>query len=638
MRQTARSTTTEPMSDDFIENICTRLAANRRVRRTLPANGRLHIDRQIPFLCVYRIPEGRPDVGTRRLVEGEASYLVAPGERTYQQRLSLLVKRVAETLSVEFGAFLVAEVWTPRTASHHRRGELPAPAFRILANERSAHELEPTVNRLEMSLRNIRLFEQQTHVAVAVSRRVNPPGMSPILLAHDARKLNCWIIGLEVQPVYCDGATGTLFPLVLQTFHRGTTRALKKAFFEFVRTQTTQRPSHYHVLGRQAMVKAVWEVDRQLARVSDSFDFLLLVTPINAASAWSSFRRGSFEHEPVFVYRPLPVDPSLLKRMLYNIPTERVEDLTLSHMFQEKQRELDLQIGLLAERGTRRFLYGSLQLFGGVDARLRQVAEEILRAFPPHTRDDAHQGFLDAKAFASRATEELNYYRQSYPALTARVEIRNDINTGLMVSQGNLLIGKETMIPVSRVEALLHHEIGTHVLTYFNGQAQPFHQLHAGLAGYEELQEGLAVLAEYLGGNLSRPRLRLLAARVLAAACLVDGATFVETFGLLTDTYQFEKDTAFTVTMRIYRGGGLTKDAVYLRGLLGVMHYVQGGGDLSPLFVGKIAAAHIPIVRELQMRGILQPSPLQPRYMDQPLAKERLAHLRRGISVLELVC
>ena len=41
--------------------------------------------------------------------------------------------------------------------------------------------------------------------------------------------------------------------------------------------------------------------------------------------------------------------------------------------------------------------------------------------------------------------------------------------------------------------------------------------------------------------------------------------------------------------MRIYRGGGLTKDAVYLRGLLQILRYLREGGELEPLFVGKVA-------------------------------------------------
>ncbi len=149
-----------------------------------------------------------------------------------------------------------------------------------------------------------------------------------------------------------------------------------------------------------------------------------------------------------------------------------------------------------------------------------------------------------------------------------------------MVSRGNLLVSSESRIPASRVEALIQHEVGTHVLTYHNGRAQPLRQLYTGLAGYDALQEGLAVLAEYLVGGLSRPRLRLLAARVVAAAHMIDGATFVETFRELDRTHGFSQRTAFVVTMRTYRGGGLTKDAVYLRGLRQILDYLGNGGRL----------------------------------------------------------
>ncbi len=37
------------------------------------------------------------------------------------------------------------------------------------------------------------------------------------------------------------------------------------------------------------MVKAVWEVDNQLAEVSKSFDLLLSVTPVNTEAAWVDF-------------------------------------------------------------------------------------------------------------------------------------------------------------------------------------------------------------------------------------------------------------------------------------------------------------------------------------------------------------
>ena len=174
-------------------------------------------------------------------------------------------------------------------------------------------------------------------------------------------------------------------------------------------------------------------------------------------------------------------------------------------------------------------------------------------------------------------------------------------------------------------------------MTYFNGQAQPFKLLSAGLAGYEELQEGLAVLAEYLVGGLSKPRLRLLAARVVAAQSLIDGASFIDTFRLLNDSYQFKQQFAFNIVTRIYRGGGYTKDAIYLRGLLGLLQYLRSEPLHELFFIGKIAISHIPIIQELRRRKVLHAPALLPHFLNTPEARLRLQGLSQGFSALDLI-
>ncbi|NQT37773.1 MAG: DUF1704 domain-containing protein, partial [Planctomycetes bacterium] len=394
---------------------------------------------------------------------------------------------------------------------------------------------------------------------------------------------------------------------------------------------------HYYALGRRAMVKAVWEVDRRMADVSDSFDFLLQCTPINTESAWGQFKRAGFEKAPTFYYRPLAVEPELLKRRLHTIPIERIEDPTLAHLFRQRQDELDRRITMLADVGTPRFLLGSLQIYPDVEPSLLIQANRLLEAIPSRQRGKAVGRQWDASAFAKRALAEIEYYRQRYPEFSATVAIRNDIYSGMLVSGGDLLVGRHTRIPADRVDALVQHEIGTHLVTYYNGRAQPFRQLYTGLAGYDVLQEGLAVLAEYLVGGLSGPRLRLLAARVLAARYLIDGASFVETFRLLHRSCEFSQQTAFTLATRAYRGGGLTKDPIYLQGLVEILAYLEHGGDLEPLLVGKIAADHVPLMRELQLRQILRSPPLRPRYLDKPDVRDRLARLRQGAAMEKLI-
>jgi len=626
----------DTISDRLIGLVGRRLAENKRVRRRLPDGGRLHIDRQLPFLCLYRQPKMGADQGTEKLVTTEASYLLGSTLARQRPGLAALAGQVVRTVGPLFGAFLVLEI---RAVPADRFGlgpeDGPAPAFRLRATRDES--IDGPVAVLEKSLRSIRLQKRRALVEVVRSRSVSRGRLSPLISVADAAELNCHQLVLEINPVYRDPESGLEYPLVLRALRRQLSRALQRTFFEFSRSCTSHRPRHFHVLGRHAVVKSVWQVDRLLAEVAEQFDLLVQATPINAAAAWNAFRRSRFQKAPVFRYRPVPVDPSVIKRRLYDIPVERVEDPTLARIFRQKQDELDRQITMLGDLDTVRFRYGGLQLYGRVDDGLSALAAEILDRLPPRSRDDAGGGRLDAEAFARLARQEIARYREQYPDFTAGVEVRRDMGNGLMVSGGSLMVGAGTSIPTSRAEALLQHEIGTHSLTWHNGRAQPLRLLSAGLAGYEALQEGLAVLAEHLVGGLSRPRLRLLAARVLAVRQMVDGAGFIENFRVIHDEQKLEQRAAFTLVMRVHRGGGLSKDAIYLRGLAELLDYLAGGGELAPLYLGKIAAGHIPIVRELTLRGVLRTPPLEPVFISRPGTAERLAKLRDGLSVTDLV-
>jgi uncharacterized protein (TIGR02421 family) len=637
-----RLATGHEITDSFIDEVCSRLDVNRRVRRTLPAGGRLHIDRRLPFLCVYRRPPDRDDAGTRELVTGEASFLIAPGEPRYRRNLTRLVRRLVTLLASRFGAFLIVEVWSDRDNSASGQSLQPEamlaqwkPEFVIAT--RGPNKPRWTVEMLERALQRIRVHRLAADVRTDDRMPWHAPGFSPLLPVAEARRLACHTLGIQVRPIYQDGQTGQVLPSTLRSLRRRFSRVLKQACFTFARTSTTVDPEHFHALGRRAMVKAVWEVDRRLSEIHNSFDFLLQATPVNTATAWSEFRRSRFERTPVLHYRPLSVEPATLKRRLFDVPIERIEDPTLAHLFRQRQDELDRKITMLSDVGTPRFLLGSLQVYGGVEPPLLELADQLLSGVSSRSREGAGGKHLDAEQFAHRVRQEIDYYRGRYPEFEADVMVRDDLYWGLLVSQGSLLVGKQTRVPPGRVEALLQHEIGTHLITYYNGRAQPFRQLDCGLAGYDALQEGLAVLSEALVDGLSPSRMRLLAARVWATEQMIRGATFVDTFRALCREHGFPRRQAFTLTTRIYRAGGLTKDIVYLRGLVEIMKYLREGGELEPLFVGKIAAEHVPLMRELQLRKVLRPAPMRPRYLDNPRTIAKLDRFRQEVPIRDLV-
>jgi hypothetical protein len=147
----------------------------------------------------------------------------------------------------------------------------------------------------------------------------------------------------------------------------------------------------------------------------------------------------------------------------------------------------------------------------------------------------------------------------------------------------------------------------------------------------------LAVLAEFVVGGLTVERLITLAARVVAVGRLLGGATFTETFWNLHEGHGLTAAQAFRVTMRVYRSGGLTKDAIYLRGLDRMLRHLADGQPLDPLLIGKVPLDFVPLVQELQWRGVLRPPRLQPRWLTAPGSAERLEAIRAGLDILDLV-
>jgi hypothetical protein len=64
---------------------------------------------------------------------------------------------------------------------------------------------------------------------------------------------------------------------------------------------------------------------------------------------------------------------------------------------------------------------------------------------------------------------------------------------------------------------------------------------------------------------------------------------------------------------------------------------LREGGELVPLFVGKLASAHLPLIFELSQRGIILPPALLPHYLENPKAQKKLERLRAGMKVIELL-
>lgn len=366
-------------------------------------------------------------------------------------------------------------------------------------------------------------------------------------------------------------------------------------------------------------------VDRELTRLDAEVDWLLALSPIQNDVLWKDFQASGFRRLGPLRYAPVHLDLHATREELLDLPVEDIESPVLSALLSEKQRELDRQIELVRLRGTDGFLDASLDLFGGVEPRLLELARGILDAVDAGDPLPDDAGIDDVLA----ATEaEIAWYREHCEGFAIKLEIDDDLNSSMMVSHGTFYVDGEVRLPRARIQPLIQHEIGTHILTRHNGHKQPLKQLEVGLAHYDPLQEGLGVLGEYLAGFLPGERLRTLAARVVAVDMAISGSDVPAIFGHLREDHGFDEDEAFDTAVRALRGGGLTKDAVYLGGLRDLVEYLHNDGDFERLFVGKFALPQCRSLDKLADEGWLRPPELMPRYLSDPAAVQRLKSCR----------
>lgn len=440
---------------EFIQSVRQTLAADKFIRRKMPQWGQLHIDRKQPFLCVYRKPPDRDDVGTDRLIVGQASHLLADGDPALHMQTRSLTLAIIEELSLSFGGVLLLELWSEPVM---KSGEPDAPPrFHIVAPMYDAPG--PILEMLESSLLAHRWRGEVPGIEVDYRDVCAPPCCPPLIPRTQARKLNCTVLGLGISSFYRDCRQNKIYPGILTATRHALGHVLKQTFFAYTHIRPMKRPSHYHELGREAMTQAVRETDRRLAKLSDSYSLLLHATPVNAKAAWRAFKRSAFERTPEFHYRPQTMDLAQAKFELYRIPLENIEDPTLHHIFAEKRDEMDREITMIGDRGTSRFLYGGQQIFGAVDAELIGEAERILASVPPGSVLAPPGPPLDASEFAGVAEKELAFFRDQYPDFPGGVELRTDV-PGIMVSHGKLLIGRDAHVERERVNATITLAIG----------------------------------------------------------------------------------------------------------------------------------------------------------------------------------
>ena len=588
------------------------------LRQKVGESGRAHLDRWLPFLVLHRSDEPNSSLA-RRVAINSPAYLIWSPEDDAAAASALAA--IADAISARFGTALAIAVgdgpWLPQP-----EGSATLPPFTMLVAGAGSAAASRAEACLREALAEVEIDLRKPAVETADAER-DPFAAMPLDPDPALERLSLVVPQIHRAP------GGGLYPQLTHELAVRCTDALLQAGSAFMAAAGLDPPAHYRALGRSAFLKAALHADEKLDRIARSFDFLLSISPINTDEARARFLESGEQEAPSFRYRPLAIDPDAAKRDLYAIDLSILEDPLLEGLLCDKRRELDHQLTMLATRNSHGFKAASLLLYGAVDAQLLKDAESILADVPPARLSGETIG---AEEVAAAAKALVASYRSADSSFEPKVEVRDDV-AGLLVSGGRLMIARSTAMQRRRLDALLSHEVSVHLLTYFNGAAQGLTVFRTGLSGYEGVQEGLGVFAEWAVGGLTASRLRLLAGRVVAVDMMIGGADFVTVYRRLTGDLGFGKRSAFDITARIFRSGGLAKDYIYLKGFRYVLDRVAAGGSLDPFWLGKIAPDHVPAIEELLQRKLLHPPRILPEFLARPAAKRRIAALAPGLPL-----
>lgn len=351
--------------------------------------------------------------------------------------------------------------------------------------------------------------------------------------------------------------------------------------------------------------KTIVDIDSNLNRLVKRIELLNYINPLNIESEKKKFFSNKYNYEPQFKYPKIKFNGYRLHQLFFSQRVQDIQDGDIRELFEDIIYEYSGLIECIETIGTgKRFYYNSLRSFGSPTERDLENAKFILRFDDSDFKEDMLPLYNveDAKNYFFEFSKRYDF--------DFKIVFSNNISAAAMVQNNTqtLVLRKNHKFSKNQLMVLANHEIGVHMVTSFNALNQPLHIFSNGIPKNIETQEGLAVYSEYMSGCLTLTRLKELSYRVIAANSLAKGYSFSKTFDLLFNQYKLNRDKAFSITLRAHRGGGFTKDHLYLTGLKKIYKYAKEGGDLDILLIGKMNMNYIPVVKKMQELGLAKKS------------------------------
>ncbi|WCE32201.1 flavohemoglobin expression-modulating QEGLA motif protein [Vibrio sp. SCSIO 43137] len=479
---------------------------------------------------------------------------------------------------------------------NHQRIEKASPVFNIGSTQIDMERWGPIVERFTSELKKIPLPNISTTAEVDAVFE----GRGYLIAHTNAHFDRTLVLPTEVKKVFMDEQSGALFPLVLESVQIGLKQAFSATSAYFQRKVSAKsRVRRADMLSSQ-IDTSVLSVDKSLFRLAKKIETLKYVNPTNLVRERARFFAAPRRYKPNYRYRQLPVNANEFKHQLYKLPIDRIADPDLKGLYSDMIDKLSEKVDLLTSVGQDSFLYSSLKYHGRPDTAALKNARFLLYA---QELDDDAQPEKEASYAKTLLSEAASRW-----GMKCKITETASLAAKAMVSSNppTLFFNSGATYGEKEIARLIQHELGVHMATTLNARMQPISIFRLGLPGSTFTQEGLAILAEFKAGFMSLDRLKILAARVLAVDSMLKEQDFFQTYSYLTEELEIESQLAFNITTRVYRGGGFTKDHLYLAGFVELLHLSESR-TLDNLLIGKCSVKYHDLIDELVHRQWLKP-------------------------------
>lgn len=541
-----------------------------------------------PDLCIYEEAWGK-QVWKTPLTPDEKSISLHKHDNFYRVLYALV-----KALNNQFKACIVYDIHSYNYKRYENHEELPL--FNLGTEKLDTVKFDKPIKQWIRELKKIKL--PGVHTKAEINKVFYGRGYALEFITKNFPQT--LVLPTEIKKVYIDEENGDEYPEIIESLEKSLKIAIVNHAYSYAKALPTVNISKKHEILSQGLDDSLKIVDGELHSMLKKLELLENVNPTNIESEKKKFFASRFRTPPKFKYKPLSIDTNELRRELYRLPLDKIKDIHLKWLFEEIIDYKASRLDLLALRDSEEFLFASLKNYG------KPSDDDINNAkFLLYIKDNPDDSpLLDSRQTADLIKESVDRY-----GFKCHLElVKNLASTAMVVnSTKTLKLRKEARFNEQFAHALACHEIGVHMLTTMNALKQPLRFLRSGIPGSTVTQEGMAILAEYLSGYMGISRLQELALRVVAVDSMIRDYSFITTFDMLVDKYNTDPEKAFYLTTRVYRGGGFTKDYLYLTGFHQMLTHYLSGEDFTCLFVGKTSLKYKSLFIELIERKIIHP-------------------------------